>query len=76
MRLCSSACGECGRCRKNRRAGRLLQQALLLLEVARWDMTEALHANSEADVKAHPSLRRKVGLLARIEKLVRQADAE
>lgn len=79
MKRCAMACGECGRCRRleaavnrSRRLQRELAQALVLLQACAWDLQMELNANSAEDVRAHPALRTKVGLVARIERLTRQ----
>lgn len=80
MKRCASACGDCRRCRlidaklrQAKKTASLLQQALLLLDVARWEIQHELDAAGADEVKQHPALRTKLGLIARIEKLTRQA---
>jgi hypothetical protein len=79
VKPCANACGDCRRCRlidralkEAKRDKAMLRQALVLLDAARWEMAAELHANGPEEVRQHPQLRVKVGLVARIEKLIGQ----
>jgi len=83
VKACANACGDCRRCRavkarlaETARNARLLRQAMTLLDSCRWAIQQELDAAGAEEVRQHPALKPKVGLIYRIEKLTRQVESK